>query len=115
MLASSPTFSADSRDAKAQETKADAGAKAAKSAASPAKPNAPRKLVDLNSATKAELMKVPGIRSDEADKIIAQRPFKTKAHLVTHDIISLGQYGLIKDQVIARQATEGKTKAKPAK
>ncbi|MBI2317344.1 MAG: helix-hairpin-helix domain-containing protein [Betaproteobacteria bacterium] len=66
------------------------GASAHKPAA-PAKNQAaaPAKLVDINSARKAELMKLPGIGEAEADKIIAGRPFPTKARLVTNNIISI--------------------------
>ena len=59
--------------------------------------------VDINSASKAELKKLPGIGDAEADKIIAGRPYLTKAHLVTHNVISAGLYQSLRDQVVARQ------------
>jgi DNA uptake protein ComE-like DNA-binding protein len=65
---------------------------------------APRhNLVDLNHATKSQLKKVPGITDEVADKIIAGRPYRTKAHLVTHNIVSNTLYGAIKDRVEAVQ------------
>lgn len=64
---------------------------------------APVKLVDINSASKAELMKLPGIGAAEADKIVAGRPYPTKARLVTNNILSNEVYEKLKKLVIARQ------------
>ena len=64
---------------------------------------APAKLVDINSANKAELMKLPGISDAIADKIVAGRPYNTKARLVTNKIITLKAYGDLKNLIIARQ------------
>lgn len=61
------------------------------------------KLVDINSASKAELKKLPGIGDADADKIIAGRPYLTKAHLVTRKIIPAGVYESIKKRIIAKQ------------
>ena len=61
------------------------------------------KLVDINSAKKAELMKLPGVGNAEADKIIAGRPYLTKAHLVTHNVIPAEIYEQFKKQIMAKQ------------
>jgi DNA uptake protein ComE-like DNA-binding protein len=61
------------------------------------------KPVQLNTASKAELMKVPGITEDLAGRIIAQRPYLTKTNLVTRKILSLELYLQIKHRVSARQ------------
>lgn len=61
------------------------------------------KLVDINSAGKAELKKLRGIGNAEADRIIAGRPYLSKAHLVTRKIIPHGIYEQIKKQIIAVQ------------
>ena len=66
------------------------------------------KYVDINSASKAELKKLPFIGDEEADRIIAGRSFLTKAHLVTKGYISPGAYQAIKDKVIARQDSKSK-------
>ena len=80
------------------------GASAQKPAAPAKNPvAAPAKLVDINSARKAELMKLPGIGEAEADKIIAGRPYPTKARLVTNNIISIEVYDKLKHRVVARQ------------
>ena len=59
--------------------------------------------VDINNASKEELKTVPGITDTYADKIIAGRPYRTKAHLVTHDVISAGLYDSIKKRIYAKQ------------
>ena len=67
------------------------------------KENAKIKPVDINSANKEELKKLPGIGDAEADKIIAGRPYGSKAWLVTNKIIPGGVYESIKLQIIAKQ------------
>jgi competence protein ComEA len=59
--------------------------------------------VDLNSATREELIKLPGIGEATADKIIAARPFKSKNELVSKKIVSQKEYGKISAHVIAKQ------------
>jgi DNA uptake protein ComE-like DNA-binding protein len=61
------------------------------------------KLVDINSASKAELKSLTGIDAATADKIIAGRPYKSKAFLVSNKIITIGEYEIIKGQIIALQ------------
>jgi competence protein ComEA len=77
--------------------KAQAAAKKGKAAPPRVEP------VDINSASKDELKKLPGVGDAEADKIIAGRPYLTKAHLVTHNIIPAGLYQALRDLVVARQ------------
>jgi competence protein ComEA len=60
-------------------------------------------LVNINGATRDELKKLPGIGDVEADKIIAGRPYATKAHLVTQNILARGVYENIKKMIIAKQ------------
>lgn len=64
---------------------------------------ASRKLVDINHASKAELKSLQGIDEVLAAKIIAGRPYLSKANLVTEKIISAGLYTQLKLQIIAKQ------------
>ena len=59
--------------------------------------------IDLNAATKEELMKLPGVGDVTADKIIAARPFKTKGELLSKSIVTKKEYAAISMRVIAKQ------------
>jgi competence protein ComEA len=59
--------------------------------------------VDVNSAGRAELKKLPGIGDAEADRIIAGRPYLSKAHLQTHNVLSPMQYQAVRELVVAKQ------------
>ena len=71
-------------------------------AAKPATPAAAA-LLDINSASKAELDALPGIGSARADAIIKGRPYKGKDELAQKKIIPENVYSGIKDRIIARQ------------
>ncbi len=60
-------------------------------------------LVDLNSASKAELAGLPGIGDAYAARIIANRPFHDKGELVRKKIIPESTYEHMSDRVIAKQ------------
>jgi len=87
----------------AAETKAAAPGEPRKASATVKKAPAKIKPVDINSAGKAELMKLQGIGDAEADRIIAGRPYLSKAHLVTRKVIPHGIYEQIKKRIIAVQ------------
>ncbi len=61
--------------------------------------------LDINSATKEQLQSLPGIGDALSQKIIDNRPYRTKRDLVTKKIIPLSTYEKIKDQIIAHQGT----------
>src|SRR5579862_2901063 len=50
------------------------------------------KPVDLNSASKSQLMGLPGIDNAAADRIIAGRPYSSEHELLEKHIISRDQY-----------------------
>lgn len=64
------------------------------------KPRPARKgLLELNSATKAQLKTLPGITDELAERIIAHRPYYSKAGL-TAGVLPQGMYFALKDRVM---------------
>ncbi len=97
-LALPATFAFGPAGAQAPAT-ATAPGKAPAAAAMPAKVA----LVDINTASEAELTAVPQIGPARAKAIIAGRPYRGKDDLVSKKIVSQGVYDKIRDKIIAKQ------------
>ena len=105
MISGGLSFAADPGPASATAPAAHASAASKK-----ATPDAPVTLVDINSANRAQLKTLPGIGDTEANRIIAGRPYLSKADLATKKAIPIGVYLSLKERVIAIQKQKPKGK-----
>jgi competence protein ComEA len=109
LLAASPSWAQTSGTAKGKKSESGTAAKAPEKSEKTAKSEeSSAAKLDLNSASKEDLMKLPGIGEKTADKIIAGRPYKAKNELVNKKIVGKAEYAKIKDQIIAHQDTAKK-------
>lgn len=97
----------------AADTKPAAQPAATQPAKPPSKTSPPAKkpkLVEINSASLAQLKTVPGIGDAEAQSIIKNRPYNTRSHMVTKGALSYGTYLAVKDylQVVPPDPKKGK-------
>ncbi|MCA3250700.1 MAG: ComEA family DNA-binding protein [Pseudomonadota bacterium] len=78
--------------------------------AQPAPPRAPGlKPVDLNNASRADLMRLPGIGAAEADRIVEGRPYLSKASLVSQQVLPAQLYDGLRGRIYV-----GAVKGRPA-
>jgi DNA uptake protein ComE-like DNA-binding protein len=61
------------------------------------------KTVNINKASREDLLSLPGVTEREADRIIADRPFGDTHELVTRHVLSDAEYDKISDRVIAER------------
>ena len=60
-------------------------------------------MVDINTATAAELKGLPGVSDADSAKIIQGRPYVDKNQLMSRHVVSEATYDKIKDHVVAKQ------------
>jgi len=60
-------------------------------------------LVDINSASSADLDALPGVGKSRATVIIKNRPYKGKDELLSRHILPANVYNGIKSKIIAKQ------------
>ena len=95
LLASTPSMAQSTQPAAKSDRMAPAGKMAP--------PNAEAAKLDINTATKEELMAFKGIGDKYSDKIIAGRPYAKKDQLVSKKILPEATYKKISGQIIASQ------------
>jgi DNA uptake protein ComE-like DNA-binding protein len=61
------------------------------------------KPVNLNTATRDQLMSLPGMTTGQADRVIEARPYNDPHDLVTRHILPQSEYDRIADKVTAKQ------------
>jgi hypothetical protein len=61
------------------------------------------KPLDLNAATKEQLVSLPGVSAIEADRIIAGRPYGEPGELVTRHLMTKSEYDKIAGRITARK------------
>jgi competence protein ComEA len=68
--------------------------------------------VNVNTATKEDLMALPGVTEDTADKIIAGRPFKSKSELVSKNIVTKDQFKKLSSMIMTGHMAHAKASTK---
>jgi DNA uptake protein ComE-like DNA-binding protein len=64
---------------------------------------ASKDLLDINTATPAQLKALPGMGDAYVQRVIAGRPYTAKNQLTTRGILPQAAYQAIKDQIIAHR------------
>jgi competence protein ComEA len=60
-------------------------------------------MVDINTATAADLKGLPGMTDADAAKVVQGRPYKDPSDLTAKKILSDAEYAKIKDRIVAGQ------------
>lgn len=62
-----------------------------------------RELVNINGASKSELMARLGLTADMAEKVIKGRPYLSKTELVTKKVMTQAQWQTLRHNIMAKQ------------
>ncbi len=109
LLVAHLSIAADTKAAAPQPAASKAAASKSGAAVKP-KASAKTKLIDINTAKSEELKKLPGVSDAEAAKIIAGRPYASKADLVVRKIIDDAVYDNLRKLIVAKQPNKDAAK-----
>jgi len=90
------------RSASVPATLVPSGSAPAPSAASPA-PAAASSAMNINKASANDLVLLLGLKQEEADRIISNRPYRVKGELVAKNVLPKETFDLIKDRISVSQ------------
>ena len=63
--------------------------------------NRDKKAINVNKASREDLLTLPGMTEHEADRIIAERPYDNTDDLVRRHVLPREEYDKISDRIIA--------------
>lgn len=58
--------------------------------------------VNINKASREDLMKLPGITEARADRIISARPYDNTHELVTKKVVTQGEFDQISNRIVTK-------------
>lgn len=58
--------------------------------------------LDINTASSGDLQALPGMDGDAADRIVANRPYRTTQDLVRRHLVTKAQYDKFSDQIAVK-------------
>lgn len=96
----------------ASATKSTSAKKSSKHHSSSSSKKTPK--IDVNTASREQLMTLPGITGESADKIIASRPYKNMNELETKNAVTKAEYDKIKGHITTAKPAEKHAEAPAA-